>query len=246
MKNERQQKIIRLLWAHEALSTQALAHRLAVSQETIRRDLSELQRAGKILRSHGRARALRRDVQSHDDPFQARMKSHHAHKMDIARNALNWLDAGMVVALDASTTCWYLARQLPDIPLTIFTNSVRVGQEVARREQITLISTGGILHRQAACYENPSLPALLKHIDIDLFLFSCQGIDEAGTIWDARSWNAEYKTLLLRRAAQSLLLIDRSKRNRTGDVQIGTLDQVTEVITQEENGGQNAGALLVV
>ncbi|CCK03865.1 L-fucose operon activator [Cronobacter sakazakii 701] len=40
MKNERQQKIIKLLWAHEALSTQALAHRLAVSQETIRRDLS--------------------------------------------------------------------------------------------------------------------------------------------------------------------------------------------------------------
>ncbi|MDI7561830.1 DeoR family transcriptional regulator, partial [Cronobacter sakazakii] len=40
MKNERQQKIIKLLWAHEALSTQALAHRLAVSQETIRRDKS--------------------------------------------------------------------------------------------------------------------------------------------------------------------------------------------------------------
>ncbi|CCJ92385.1 L-fucose operon activator [Cronobacter malonaticus 681] len=51
MKNERQQKIIRLLWAHEALSTQTLASRLAVSQETIRRDLSELQRAGKILAS---------------------------------------------------------------------------------------------------------------------------------------------------------------------------------------------------
>jgi DeoR family L-fucose operon activator len=52
--------------------------------------------------------------QDSGDPFHMRLKSHYAHKADIAREALAWIDEGMVIALDASSTCWYLARQLPD------------------------------------------------------------------------------------------------------------------------------------
>ena len=57
------------------------------------------------------------------DPFHIRLKSHYAHKADIAREALAWIEEGMVIALDASSTCWYLARQLPDINIQVFTNS---------------------------------------------------------------------------------------------------------------------------
>lgn len=233
MKSVRHQRIEQLLSEHDTLTTDALARLLAVSLETVRRDLRLLQKQGVILRSHGRARILRHDSATLDEPFSARLKSHHTHKLDIARLALGWISEGMVIALDASTTCWYLARQLPDMPLTVFTNSVRVCQEVAKRERITLISSGGVLDRTFASYENPALVSLLRHIDIDLFIFSCQGIDSEGGIWDAHAWNAEFKTLLLRRAAQSLLLIDKSKRERTGEVQIGTLEQVTEVITDD-------------
>ncbi len=74
-------------------------------------------------------------------------------------------------------------------------------------------------------------PALLKNIEIDLFAFSCEGVDVNGTLWDTRSWNAEYKTTLLRRAAQSLLLIDKSKLERAGEVRIGGVDEVTEIIS---------------
>lgn len=233
MKSDRHQRLAQLLHEHDTLTTGALAQMLAVSPETVRRDLRLLQRQGLILRSHGQACILREDRQSHDAPFSARLKSHHSHKLDIARLALEWVSEGMVIALDASTTCWYLARQLPDMPLTVFTNSVRVCQEVAKRQRIRLISSGGVLDRTFASYENPALLSLLRQFDIDLFIFSCQGIDSEGGIWDARAWNADFKTLLLRRAAQSLLLIDKSKRERTGEVQIGTLAQVTEVITDE-------------
>ena len=43
----------------------------------------------------------------------------------------------MMIALDASSTCWYLARQLPDRPLHVFTNSQPICQELAKRDQIT-------------------------------------------------------------------------------------------------------------
>ena len=216
MKAARQQAIVDLLLNHTSLTTEALSEQLKVSKETIRRDLNELQTQGKILRNHGRAKYIHRQNQDSGDPFHIRLKSHYAHKADIAREALAWIEEGMVIALDASSTCWYLARQLPDINI-----------------RIQLISSGGTLERKYGCYVNPSLISQLKSLEIDLFIFSCEGIDSSGALWDSNAINADYKSMLLKRAAQSLLLIDKSKFNRSGEARIGHLDEVTHIISDE-------------
>ncbi|WP_044867017.1 L-fucose operon activator, partial [Enterobacter ludwigii] len=229
MKEARQQTIIDLLIQHHSLTTDVLSTQLNVSKETIRRDLSELQAQGKVLRNHGRAKYIHRENQDSGDPFHIRLKSHFTHKADIAREALEWIEAGMVIALDASSTCWYLARQLPDIDIQVFTNSHPICLELGKREQIQLISSGGKLERKYGCYVNPSLFSQLKLLDIDLFIFSCEGIDSHGGLWDSNSVNAGFKSLLLKRASQSLLLIDKSKFNRSGEARIGHLDEVTHI-----------------
>ncbi|EBA4609960.1 L-fucose operon activator [Salmonella enterica] len=231
MKAARQQAIVDLLINYKSLTTEALATRLNVSKETIRRDLSELQTQGKVLRNHGRAKYIHRENQDSGDPFHIRLKSHYAHKADIAREALAWIEEGMTIALDASSTCWYLARQLPDIPVQVFTNSHPICQELGKRERIALISSGGQLERKYGCYVNPSLISQLKSLDIDLFIFSCEGIDGGGDLWDSNAINADFKSILLRRASQSLLLIDKSKFNRSGETRIGHLDDVTHIVS---------------
>ncbi|EDX9717236.1 L-fucose operon activator [Salmonella enterica subsp. salamae] len=231
MKAARQQAIVDLLINYKSLTTEALATRLNVSKETIRRDLSELQTQGKVLRNHGRAKYIHRENQDSGDPFHIRLKSHYAHKADIAREALAWIEEGMTIALDASSTCWYLARQLPDIPVQVFTNSHPICQELGKRERIALISSGGQLERKYGCYVNSSLISQLKSLDIDLFIFSCEGIDGGGDLWDSNAINADFKSILLRRASQSLLLIDKSKFNRSGEARIGHLDDVTHIVS---------------
>ncbi|KYO06084.1 MULTISPECIES: L-fucose operon activator [Enterobacter] len=213
----------------DVLSTQ-----LNVSKETIRRDLSELQAQGKVLRNHGRAKYIHRENQDSGDPFHIRLKSHFTHKADIAREALEWIEAGMVIALDASSTCWYLARQLLDIDIQVFTNSHPICLELGKREQIQLISSGGKLERKYGCYVNPSLISQLKLLDIDLFIFSCERIDSHGGLWDSNRANAGFKSLLLKRASQSLLLIDKSKFNRSGEARIGHLDEVTHIVSDTQ------------
>ncbi|HDR2478200.1 TPA: L-fucose operon activator [Enterobacter ludwigii] len=234
MKEARQQTIIDLLIQHHSLTTDVLSTQLNVSKETIRRDLSELQAQGKVLRNHGRAKYIHRENQDSGDPFHIRLKSHFTHKADIAREALEWIEAGMVIALDASSTCWYLARQLPDIDIQVFTNSHPICLELGKREQIQLISSGGKLERKYGCYVNPSLISQLKLLDIDLFIFSCEGIDSHGGLWDSNSVNAGFKSLLLKRASQSLLLIDKSKFNRSGEARIGHLDEVTHIVSDTQ------------
>ena len=234
MKAARQQAIVDLLTHHKSLTTEALSLQLNVSKETIRRDLSELQTQGKVLRNHGRAKAIHRENQDSGDPFHIRLKSHYAHKADIARGALAWIDEGMVIALDASSTCWYLARQLPDINLHVFTNSQPICQELSKRENIQLTCSGGTLQRKYGCYVSPSLISQLKSLEIDLFIFSCEGIDSHGALWDSNTVNADFKSLLLKRAAQSLLLIDKSKFNRSGEASIGHLDDVTHILSDAQ------------
>ena len=213
MKAARQQAIVDLLLNHTSLTTEALSEQLKVSKETIRRDLNELQTQGKILRNHGRAKYIHRQNQDSGDPFHIRLKSHYAHKADIAREAL--------------------ARQLPDINIQVFTNSHPICHELGKRERIQLISSGGTLERKYGCYVNPSLISQLKSLEIDLFIFSCEGIDSSGALWDSNAINADYKSMLLKRAAQSLLLIDKSKFNRSGEARIGHLDEVTHIISDE-------------
>ena len=58
MKAARQQAIVDLLITHSSLTTETLSKQLNVSRETIRRDLSELQAQGKVLRNHGRAKVI--------------------------------------------------------------------------------------------------------------------------------------------------------------------------------------------
>lgn len=234
MKEARQQTIIDLLIQHHSLTTDVLSTQLNVSKETIRRDLSELQAQGKVLRNHGRAKYIHWENQDSGDPFHIRLKSHFTHKADIAREALEWIEAGMVIALDASSTCWYLARQLPDIDIQVFTNSHPICLELGKREQIQLISSGGKLERKYGCYVNPSLISQLKLLDIDLFIFSCEGIDSHGGLWDSNRVNAGFKSLLLKRASQSLLLIDKSKFNRSGEARIGHLDEVTHIVSDTQ------------
>ena len=229
LKATRQQSLITLLSQSDWLTTEVLAEKLSVSKETIRRDLKSLQQQGKLLRQHGRARLIHPDSRDSGEPFGARLKSHYADKADIARHALGWI------------SCFHLARQLPDIDLTVFTNSLPVCHEMAKRERITLICSGGTLERKYRCYVNPALVTQLKGLEIDLFIFSCEGVDEHGVLWDPSEHNAGFKALLLNRASQSLLLIDKSKFMRASEVKIGQLSQVTQIIQSDKRQAARDG-----
>jgi len=54
---------------HSSLTTETLSKQLNVSRETIRRDLSELQAQGKVLRNHGRAKVIHQRSQDSGDLF---------------------------------------------------------------------------------------------------------------------------------------------------------------------------------
>ncbi len=112
--------------------------------------------------------------------------------------------------------------------------------ELAKRDQITLTCSGGTLQRKYGCYVNPALISQLKSLEIDLFIFPAKASTRRA-LWDSNAFNADFKSILLKRAAQSLLLIDKSKFNRSGEARIGHLDDVTHIVSDAPQPGKAGG-----
>lgn len=115
---ERHRLIVELLGQHGVMRVNEIAQATRVSRETIRRDLSELERKGILTRSHGgalaaenplpatRAAASALPVEDSQGSFQHRTLLHSEGKMRVARKALQFLQPGQTIVLDGSSTSW--------------------------------------------------------------------------------------------------------------------------------------------
>ena len=118
----RDEIILQLLNHQGKVSVQELAQQCEMSVETIRRDLNRLEKKGLLYRIHGGAVSGKtNDIGSF---FQIRQHINAAAKRHIAQNALELLYENAVIGLDASSTSWYFAYLMPDIPCTVVTNSI--------------------------------------------------------------------------------------------------------------------------
>jgi len=134
-----------------------LSQIFGVSPETIRRDLTALARNKKIVRSFGGAMISENNASflAADTPtnhgnfvdkaeaFIKRTKEQPERKMRIAKGALQFIHEHECIIMDNSSSCWFLARQLPDIELTVITNSLNIIQTLACRKKIRIVSVGG-------------------------------------------------------------------------------------------------------
>ncbi len=159
---ERHRLIVELLGQHGVMRVNEIAQATRVSRETIRRDLSELERKGILTRSHGgalaaenplpatRAAASALPVEDSQGSFQHRTLLHSEGKMRVARKALQFLQPGQTIVLDGSSTSWFLARQMPEMPemaLTVITPSIRILQTLMSRRSLHLVGLGAISPR---------------------------------------------------------------------------------------------------
>lgn len=75
--------------------------------------------------------------------FQHRTLLHSEGKMRVARKALQFLQPGQTIVLDGSSTSWFLARQMPEMALTVITPSIRILQTLISRRSLHLVGLGG-------------------------------------------------------------------------------------------------------
>jgi len=118
---ERHQKIIEQLEEKRIVRVSELSKKFSVTEETIRRDLEKLEKEGYLTRSHGGA-VFNEMVKNQEIPFAEREITNISKKKLIAQMSVRYVEESDTILLDASSTAWYMAKILPNMPLTVVTN----------------------------------------------------------------------------------------------------------------------------
>ncbi|AWB52644.1 DeoR/GlpR family DNA-binding transcription regulator [Pasteurella multocida] len=206
------------------ISVTALASQFAVAVETIRRDLTALEKKGLVYRVHGGA--VSKKTKDLGSSFQVRQRSHYEAKRQIAQHAVEYVFEGAVIGLDASSTSWHFAQLIPDIPCTVVTNSMHNITALVNKPNIKTIATGGVYSSKYDAFYGPLSEQLLQRLHIDIGIFSCIGIDNTGAIWESNELNASIKRKMMDASGQKFLLVDASKFGQKNLIKWAELSQI--------------------
>ncbi|WP_171022037.1 DeoR/GlpR family DNA-binding transcription regulator [Cohaesibacter sp. CAU 1516] len=207
-----------------SISVADLSAQFGVAVETIRRDLRLLEEQGYLRRTHGGASSL---LDSHDVlAFGSRQSLNSDAKEAMARHALPFIHEEQTLMLDPSSSCWYLARMLPDMPLTVITNSLRIVFDLVHKPNIRVIGVGGRYYEKYGAFLGTITVDHIHEFQADLCFHSCAGfMDESGA-WDSNALNAGVKRAMRRSSRDHIMLCDKSKEERGGFMQIANAERI--------------------
>lgn len=226
---ERQRKIVELVNQKTSIRVFELSRVFSVTEETIRRDLEKLEREAKIRRSHGGAVCI--NTGSSEIPYSEREITNVEEKKDIATQAAKQVGFGDRIILDASSSAWYMAKLLPDIPLTVLTNSIKVAVELSNKKKITVISTGGLVLPRSLSYVGPLSERSLDDYHVNKAFISCAGFHHKHGISDSNESQARVKKKMIEISDFVVAMIDHSKFGVRDFTQVASLDQIDQTIT---------------
>jgi DeoR family fructose operon transcriptional repressor len=229
--SERHQALLELLERERRLTSEALQEALDVSPATLRRDLAELEAAGRLVRFHGgAAHPLHLRV---EPTFEQRSRRAVDEKRAIAATAAALVGPQQTVFLDAGTSCLELGRLLMGRrDVTLVTNSVALA-EAARAGSARVLCIGGELRPVTSALVGGLAQAWLEHLRADLAFVGASGLGEDGPSTTETS-EAAVKQAMLARAGERYLLADAGKWGRASVVRFAPWSGFDAWVTSPE------------
>jgi DeoR/GlpR family transcriptional regulator of sugar metabolism len=205
---------------------------LEVSPMTIRRDLHLLSEKQIIQMTHGGA--LFSDYKQIEHSFDTRIGEHFPEKVAIGKRAAEFVEEGDVVGIDSGSTMVEVARNLPDMPLTIVTHSLAAANIVAQKESYQLLMLGGMLCHEPRFFSGPQVITALQNLYINKLFLATTGLLIPDGLTSSNLPDAEIKRALINASRQVILCMDSSKIGRAFLVHFASLHTVHTLITDEQ------------
>ena len=233
---ERQNRIIEILTTDGVVSVSKLSVELDVTEETVRRDLEKLEKNECLRRTHGGAVPI--DGTTVELSLEKRKHTNVEEKERIAKIAAGYVVSGDTIFLDASTTTFYMARELKKMKnITVITNSIRVISELDGEENIKVIAVGGLLSRNQSFVGTMAEKMVEENYFASKMFFSSKGITADAGILDSNEQECGIKNQMMKNCQERFYLCDSSKLGKVGFVKLCGLNEIDYFIT-EVNPGQ--------
>ncbi|TFU29695.1 DeoR/GlpR transcriptional regulator [Streptococcus acidominimus] len=221
LKSERKQVILDTIKAQKFIRLEDLVDLLHSSESTVRRDLDELELAGKLRRVHGGAESLPH-LQEEESIAQKSIKNIQE-KQKIAQKAASFIEEGDVVFLDAGTTTELMIDYVSAEDLTVVTNSVHHAVKLVEKGFYTIIIGGKVKSATDASIGAVALEQI-RQLHFTKAFLGMNGVDSNDyTTPDVEE--AAIKRMVLQNANQTYILTDLSKLGHISFAKVAEVGQ---------------------
>lgn len=231
---ERHQAIAELVSSRGRVAVTDLATRFNVTTETVRRDLSQLERLQLVRRVHGGAVSLR-SVTMLEPRLSDRDQDHTPEKDRIAQAALALLpQGGGTLLLDAGSTTARVAALLPATePWTVITHSVPIAAIVAPLPHVELHLLPGRVRTATQAAVGHATAQAIEDFRGDVAFIGTNALSVRHGLSTPDSEEAATKRALVRSAQRVVVLADATKVGQERAVRFATLDEVDVLVTDQ-------------
>jgi DeoR/GlpR family transcriptional regulator of sugar metabolism len=205
----REAQIVDALQREGFLTVNELSARFEVAPMTIRRDLARLAEMGVVQRTHGGAIP----APHADTPMRIKRSLRTEEKAAIGAAVAERLEEGQTVQHDSGTNTLEVARHLGAKRLTVVTNDLRIGLEVADGQTAHLVFLGGELLPSVYTMWGPSAVTAVSEMRVDVAVFGADALNNRW-VFNQNSYEVELKRAMLESAREAHLVADSSKFGR--------------------------------
>ena len=211
-----------------------LSELLHCSEETVRRDLKEMEKSGKLVRTHGGAYLVEKYDKGY--PMELR-KSYLQHtKEKLAETAVREIRENDVVMLDSSTTCLTIAETIlsRELNITLITNSLAICNLFSGTNSgVNLIVVGGTFRRRTLSFADPNTVEALRRYYADCAFVSCPKVNAQFGLSDNHISEANVRKQMLHNAEKKVLVVDHTKFEGNANILFDGMDEIGLIITDQ-------------
>ncbi|TVX96248.1 DeoR/GlpR family DNA-binding transcription regulator [Cohnella terricola] len=231
LREERHQLILHWLRNEQKVVATDLIHRLQVSEDTVRRDLRELDKAGLLRRVHGGALLIGPPLVDFDERRNVAAST----KTLLAKKALQLVHNGQVILIDGGTTNVQFALHLPlDLHATVITNSPPITDALKSHPHIDVILLGGQLYKHSMVTLGASTMESLNDIKVDLYVLGVYHLHPQTGISYPNQEEALVKRKMISVATEVAALATSDKLSSVSSFIAAPASALTYLITEEQ------------
>jgi DeoR/GlpR family transcriptional regulator of sugar metabolism len=210
-KRSRHNKILQSLDLGDNIAIEELASEFGLSEATIRRDLEELEREGRIVRTRGGARTLS-GLPEIAKKFEERSRIRLEEKKLIIDEIEELIPGGCVLTLDNGTTSWLLAKRLKQKKnLTVATHSLPIIEELGSAGDINLLVSGGIFRQRNLDFTGIKAVDFFRDIYADIAVITCDSVKPGLGFYKISEASAEIARAMAASAKTVYIIADHTK-----------------------------------
>ncbi|WP_158781141.1 DeoR/GlpR family DNA-binding transcription regulator [Pantoea sp. BAV 3049] len=230
---QRRSQIVEMIAEKGYLNAAELSEIFGVDSSTIRRDLSLLEKTGRVMRTHGGLLPVETEG-GFDTPYNVRLQMNASAKTAIARYAASLVKDGQSLILDNGSSVYELALALKDKRnLTVVTNDIFCAMALGNHPGITVHVAGGMMLDKVYTLVGQETVDKINSVHVDWAFLGSEGVHFENGITNINTIEIPVKQAMIKSAEKTVVLADSSKMGYRALAHVCPLSDISMIITEE-------------